>query len=92
MTTIEERLALNKYELDEEAHITVDQSICALCIQRYCLTVCPAKVYVQDENDPRIVVNHAGCLECGSCIAVCGSGGLAWNMPASGMGVHYRYA
>lgn len=90
--TIEERLGLDKYELDEETHITVDQKVCAKCAAKYCLTVCPAKVYVQEEGDDRIVVNHAGCLECGTCIAACIPGGLTWDIPASGMGISYRYA
>ncbi len=90
--TVEEKLGLNKYELDEETHITVDQEVCAACAHKYCLSICPAKVYVQEEGDGRIVVNHAGCLECGTCIAACLPGGLTWNMPTSGMGVCFRYA
>lgn len=90
--SVEEKLGLNKYELDEESHIAVDQEVCAKCSERYCLTVCPARVYMQEESDERIVVNHAGCLECGTCMAACLAGGLAWNMPASGMGVCFRYA
>ena len=92
MMSVEEKLALDKYELDEETHITVDQEVCAMCRQRYCLTVCPAKVYVQEEGGLAIIVNHAGCLVCGTCIAACEAGGLTWNIPASGMGVYYRYA
>lgn len=90
--TIEERLGLDKYELDEETHIVVDQAVCGVCKTKYCLTVCPAKVYVQEDGDERIVVNHAGCLECGTCIAACIPGGLTWSMPAGGMGVIFRYA
>lgn len=90
--SVEERLALDKYELDEESHIKVDQAVCGTCTTRYCLTACPAKVYTEDEADRHIVVNHAGCLECGTCIAACIPGGLTWRMPASSMGVMYRYA
>jgi ferredoxin like protein len=92
MSTIEERLALDKYALDENSHITINQEICSQCVDRYCLTVCPAQVYRCEEGEGTVVVNHAGCLECGSCIAVCELGSLTWNMPAGGMGVIYRYA
>ncbi len=90
--TIEGKLSLNKFLLDEQTHITVDQEICATCTTKYCLTVCPAKVYVQEDDNPKIVVNHAGCLECGTCIAACEKKGLTWNMPAGGMGISFRYA
>lgn len=92
MTTVEERLSHNKYELDEESHISVDQEVCAACERRYCLTICPAKVYTVEEGVRGVVVNHAGCLECGSCVAACIPGGLTWNMPSGAMGVSYRYA
>ena len=94
MTTVEEKLGLDKYELDEDSHISVDQAVCAACAQRYCLTVCPAKVYTLEEGEggTRLAVNHAGCLECGTCIAACLPHGLTWNLPTSGMGVYYRYA
>lgn len=92
MTTVEEKLGLDKYELDEESHIVVDQSICSACPTQYCLTVCPAKVYLQEEEAGSIVVNHAGCLECGTCVAACIPKGLDWRLPASAMGVVFRYA
>lgn len=90
--SIESKLALDKFELSEESHIAVDQGICEKCDTKYCLTVCPAKVYVQEEGSPGIVVNHAGCLECGTCIAACKEGGLTWRMPAGSMGICFRYA
>ena len=92
MTTVEEKLSKNKYELDESSHISVDQEKCRVCTSRYCLTVCPAKVYVFDDETGALLVNHAGCLECGTCIAACLSGGLDWRMPVGGMGIVYRYA
>lgn len=89
--SIDEKLALDKYNLDEGSHISVDQKVCETCANKFCLTVCPARAYTIGEGG-RIAVDHAGCLECGTCIAACELGGLTWNMPASGMGVAYRYA
>ncbi|MBQ9954254.1 MAG: 4Fe-4S dicluster domain-containing protein [Eggerthellaceae bacterium] len=92
MMTIEERLALDKYEVDEESHIALDQAACAQCLHKYCLTVCPAKVYTQSEGQDAISVSHVACLECGTCIVACQGGGLTWNYPTGSMGVVYRYA
>ena len=36
-------------------------------------------------------LEHAGCLECGSCLVICPLGAVSWNLPPPGFGVHYRY-
>ena len=42
---IEERLALNKFDVDQQAHIVLNEEICQKCQERVCLYVCPAECY-----------------------------------------------
>jgi ferredoxin like protein len=89
--SIPEKLSVNKYELDEgNPHIRVHPEICQkLCSTRTCLTICPAQVY--SEQDGQIVADWAGCLECGTCKAVCPTDALEWDYPQGGFGVSYRF-
>lgn len=89
--SVPERLALNKYELDEgQPHIFINQEVChAMCTIRPCLFVCPARVYT--EKDGEILVDWAGCLECGTCRVACPHEALTWHYPRGTFGIHYRY-
>jgi ferredoxin like protein len=88
--TIEEKLALNKYEVDEgQPHILIDQEICNNCSEKYCLSVCPACLF--SELNGKIQVEWAGCLECGTCKAVCDKGALDWKYPNGTYGIVYRH-
>jgi ferredoxin like protein len=91
--SLDARLGLDKYEIDEEnSHILVDQSLCQRCQLQPCLTVCPAAVYVAAEGE--IVARYENCLECGTCQVACdtgGEGGITWNPPQGGFGIVFRY-
>lgn len=88
---VEQKLSINKYELDEESHIKIDQEVCrTICQTKVCLFICPAKVYTQRGDE--IVADHAGCLECGTCSIVCPESALHWHYPRGSLGVIYRYA
>ncbi|MBT0880940.1 MULTISPECIES: ferredoxin family protein [unclassified Campylobacter] len=61
---IDEKLGLNKFNIDEEnAHIIIndiDSSLAkALC------DICPANLYKLEEDVLKF--DYAGCLECGTC-------------------------
>jgi ferredoxin like protein len=88
--TTQERLAANSFQVDEtESHISVDQEVCRRTGTGAALiAVCPAGVY--SEQDGLIRVDHAGCLECGTCLAVAAPGALTWRYPRGGFGVSYR--
>jgi ferredoxin like protein len=88
--SVAEKLAVNKYELDEgHPHIEVHQDVCeAECGDKACLFVCPANVYT--EQNGKVLVDWAGCLECGTCKAACPSQALHWVYPRGGFGVVYR--
>lgn len=89
-TTLSERLAANRFEIDEEeAHIVVDQEICrATGAGKVLIAVCPAGVY--SERDGEIQVEYAACLECGTCQAVAPPGALTWTYPRGGFGLQLR--
>ena len=90
--SLEQRLGLNKSELDKESHIAVDIDRCHICTTKVCLSVCPAEVYRLE--DEKIVFNHENCIECGTCSIACksgGKGGINWNNPRGGFGIIYRY-
>jgi len=71
-------------------HIELDNKICQkICKHKACLFICPAGVYT--EQDGNIMVEWAGCLECGTCKSVCPSDALKWSFPRGNFGVVYRY-
>ncbi|MDI6696346.1 MAG: 4Fe-4S dicluster domain-containing protein [Anaerolineales bacterium] len=90
-SSVNEKLAIDKFVLDEGfPHIQINQEICRLmCEKRYCLFVCPAKLY--SEQNGEIIVEWAGCLECGTCQVACDHQALTWHYPRGGFGIHYRY-
>ncbi len=89
--SIAERLAANAYAVDEgHAHIEVNQEVVRRTGSGPLLVrVCPAHVYSQGEGG-RIEVAWAGCLECGTCLAVAPDGALTWHYPRGGFGISFR--
>jgi len=87
---VEEKIALDAMKNDRVSHIQLDQKICAACPERMCIAVCPAHLYSLEETG-EMMVEYAGCLECGSCQIACIHKSIDWNYPADGCGVQYRY-
>ncbi|NCT90446.1 ferredoxin [Cellulomonas sp. APG4] len=89
-TSVPERLAKNRFVLDEEeSHIEIDQEVCrATGTAARIIAVCPAGVY--SEQDGQVVADYAACLECGTCLAVAAPGALRWRYPRGGFGVSFR--
>ena len=88
---IEAKLGLNVFKIDAEPHIVIDHEICrAKCQIRYCLHICPAKLYTVDQQG-EVQVNYEGCLECGACFIACAYEALTWHYPKAGHGVQYRF-
>lgn len=88
---IEEKIALNAIRNDNKSHILLDQSKCAGCKERMCVVVCPAHLYSLNEETGEMVVEYAGCLECGTCTVACIYGSISWDYPDGEYGVQYRY-
>jgi ferredoxin like protein len=91
LLSITEKLAMDKFLIDEgNPHIVVEHDVCQLkCTDRYCLFVCPAKLY--SEKNSQIIVEWAGCLECGTCQVACLHEAISWVYPRGGFGILYRY-
>ena len=62
---VEEKLALNKFEIDREVHIRWMNQSASHARPTVCVYVCPAECYVL--RDGHITFSYEGCLECGSC-------------------------
>lgn len=87
--TIEEKLAVNKYDIDQEVHIRIDEDICKKCDKHECIYACPADCFKLTEG--HITFSFEGCLECGSCRIVCEEGAIDWALPRGGLGICYQY-
>jgi ferredoxin like protein len=88
---VEEKIALNAIRNDTKSHITLNQSICAGCKERMCVIVCPGHLYSLNEETGEMVVEYAGCLECGTCLIACTHGSVTWDYPSGECGVQYRF-
>jgi ferredoxin like protein len=85
----EDKLAINKYDVDEDVHIRLDAEKCQECESHSCLYICPAECFKWVED--HITFSYEGCLECGSCRIICDTDALDWNLPRGGFGVCYQY-
>ena len=89
---IDEKLAIDAFKTDKESHITINHPICrAKCTARYCAFVCPGHLYSYNEETDEMVVEFAGCLECGTCMIACNESALSWSYPRGDYGVQYRF-
>ena len=89
---IDEKLALDAIKSDKESHIKINHGVCrAKCTVRYCTFVCPGHLYSYNAETDEMVVEYAGCLECGTCMIACVESALDWSYPAGGFGVQYRF-
>ena len=91
MMSVTERLAVNRYDTDEEeSHIHIDQELARRTgTGQRIVAICPAHVYRQ-EPDATISAEYAACFECGACRAVADPGALTWHYPRGGMGIRFR--
>lgn len=86
---IEDKLALNKFEVDKEPHIKLKEDSCRGCDLRPCLNICPAQCYTLRDN--KVHFDYEGCLECGACRIACEKGAVEWSYPRGGFGVVFEY-
>ena len=88
---IEEKIACNAIKNDKESHIKLRQDICKTCQEHFCVYACPGHLYSLNEETGEMVVEYAGCLECGTCKIACIYGSVSWEYPGGEYGVRYRY-
>jgi ferredoxin like protein len=92
LLTVDERVALDQFEFDEEPFITVDTDVCRTCEAKPCLYVCPSKVYRLEKGE--LVYNTEGCIELGACAVVCkhiGRNAIHWSYPRGSHGVEFKF-
>lgn len=87
--SIEEKLAVNKYDIDKEVHIRIKEDICKSCHEYPCVYTCPADCFKLREGN--LTFSYEGCLECGSCRIICEEGAIDWALPRGGFGICYQY-
>jgi ferredoxin like protein len=88
---VEEKIALDAIKNDRESHIVLDQAKCATCEKRWCIAVCPGHLYSLNSDTGEMVVEYAGCLECGSCKIACLNNAVSWDYPKGDFGIRYRF-
>lgn len=49
--------------------LLINQQQCIRCLR--CVTVCPARIFTQQESGDIEGVNLKSCIECGHCVAIC---------------------
>ena len=87
----DEKLAKVKFDIDKEAHITIDKARCPECVDKPCIPACPAANYSWNEENKELVYNYEGCMECGTCRFICDREAITWSFPRGGFGVAYRW-
>ena len=89
---VEEKLAIDAFKTDTDSHITINQEVCrSRCKVRSCVSVCPGHLYSYNEELNEMVVEFAGCLECGTCKVACIEGAIDWVYPRGEFGVQFRF-
>jgi ferredoxin like protein len=88
---IETKLGLDVFKLDTEPHIVLNQEICKSCVDKFCLYVCPGKLYSVNRETGDMEIECSGCLECGTCRIACTHGAVDWNYARGGYGIQYRF-
>lgn len=90
---VDEKLGLLEYKADHSnAHIKIkNASTCANdCKDKPCTTICPAKVYVWEEAQKKIILAYENCIECGACRMLCTFDNIECHWPRGGFGVQYK--
>ncbi|MDD3363920.1 MAG: 4Fe-4S dicluster domain-containing protein [Syntrophomonas sp.] len=84
------KLGLDVFKEDKEFHIKIKAGHEKDPRLKNTILVCPAGLYSENDNG-EIVISVDGCLECGTCLLVCGPEVLEWHYPNGGVGVQFRF-
>ena len=90
--TLEAKLGLLTYKNDHQTHIKIlDPKPCLGCVNKPCITGCPAGVYSWDADKKKILAAYENCIECGAARMLCPYNNIEWLPPRGGFGVSYKY-
>lgn len=84
------KLGLDVFKADQEFHIAIKADHKQDSRLKKAVLACPAGLYSENENG-EFVISTDGCLECGTCLLVCGGELLEWHYPGGGAGVQFRF-
>jgi len=84
------KLGFNVFKEDSQFHVRIKPGMETDSRLRKVIRICPAGLYNLNEQGV-VELGRDGCLECGTCLLVCGSGVLDWNYPSGGKGVQFRF-
>ena len=88
--SVEDKLGINRFNVDVQSHITIDENFADQELKERLVMACPAKVYRLRE-DNTVEISYEGCLECGTCRVLTGGRIVkTWDHPMGGMGVAFR--
>lgn len=86
---IKGKLGVNAFKEVGNFHIHIRPGVESDPMLKAMARICPADLYhIQD--DGTVAVSEDGCLECGTCLIVCGDKVLDWKYPDAQCGVQYR--
>lgn len=91
LPSLPERLTLTGHNVNEgNSHIRIHhEAMKASGYASILERICPAHVY-RATADGDLEGDFAGCLECGTCLAIAPHGTLEWEYPAGSYGVTYH--
>ena len=87
ITTIEEKLYINRFRPNTESHIKTNHDVCNLCEKKDCTKFCPANIFVWSKIDDRLIVGYESCLECGACKMGCPYEAIEYSHPKPTYGI-----
>ena len=87
---LDNKLGMDHFIVDEHnPHITIDKYYDNEVYIQQLVRACPAGLY-QYENG-KLIFNHEGCLECGTCRVLSkGKVVKSWHYPAGGFGIEFH--
>lgn len=89
---LEDKLFLVTFNADTESHLHAkDQAVCRNCVNKPCISGCPAEVWEHDTDKDEVHAAFEGCLECGTCRIICPYDNIDWHYPRGGFGVKYKF-
>ena len=83
------KLGLNVFKEFKKFHIEIKKGFEKDLRLANAVLICPAGLYTKNELG-EVSVSEDGCLECGTCLIVCGKEILDWHYPEGGAGVQFR--
>ena len=92
LKSIQDKLAVLKYNCADTSHLIVDSEICKKCKEKTCTFICPANVYSTDETTGELLVSWENCLECGACRIACPKNKIDWHYPQAGCGIILKHS